>query len=90
MNSDNYICGKKIYFLVYICLHIVIFICSRCGGGLRVFDPQQIVCNVWLDSYNYNRYVVQLFVCNKWFYRLRGRDGSLLVGLLWRLDLELQ
>ena len=50
----------RIYFQVYISLHIIIFICTRCSLGPGVFDPRQNVCYVWLDSYNYNYYVVQL------------------------------
>ena len=49
--------------LIYIvdniyCLQVVIFVCMCCGLGPGVFDPRQIVCYVWLDSHNYNHYVV--------------------------------
>ena len=71
VNSDNYICGMQIYFIyiyIYIyCLPIVIFVCTSCGLGLGVFNPRQIVCYVWLDSHNYNHYVVRLFYLTSGF-----------------------
>jgi len=56
---------------MYICLHIVIFIYTRYCLNLGVFDPWQIICYDWLDSYNYN---LMLFVClcGKWFLLLKG------------------
>ena len=75
MNSDNYICGMKNYFIMCVCVcvfvHIVTFIYTHCGLGPGVFDLQQIVCYVFLYGYNYSCYVVRLFG-DKWFLPLKG------------------
>ena len=59
--QELYLWHVNLFSSIYVCI-LSFFICTRFGLGLGVFDPQQIVCYVWLDSYNDSRYVVHLFV----------------------------
>ena len=61
-----YLWHANLFYNIY-CLHIVIFVCMWCGLVSGAFNPRQIICYVWLDSHNYNCYVVRLFCVTSGF-----------------------